>query len=453
MEFEKPSKSPVDRSGRQEFYKEKVNVVWDGGTMVPRSVDTGIFTYKAGEVASGRELDDSRFGAQREILGTGDDPDPIAYIYEVTTESKPNRGPSMPTMAAQLDGSVHHVCGITPYYMIAEGDPDPVSETNFDNYRAEVRDWVDLALENSELVGSGSGRPGTAPLIGLIDTGYISNEGKEATLVELPQDEEFDIDDDEVRSKDKLVPKVQGEAPEGKEGDPLGLLNRAAGHGAFVISTVGHVWKDARILLMRAKSDVDGVVDEATVCEQIIAAANAGVNVINLSLGCYAARDDTPVIFRETLEHVLGENKDLVVVAAAGNDGSNRKFFPAALSQQSEPLKRLVSVGALDGAQKASYSNRGLWVDWYTPGTNVIGRYVGGRRNVVFRTNVGDGLQVPYVGFAQWSGTSYSAPYLSALIARVMSENDLSAAEAWQRLANLSPTLRRRLRLLASDEV
>ncbi len=90
-------------------------------------------------------------------------------------------------------------------------------------------------------------------------------------------------------------------------------------------------------------------------------AANNGAKVINLSLG-----STTP---SKTMEDAVkyAWSKGAVVVAAAGNNGSKTKFYPAAYTNA-------IAVAATDNRDvKASFSNYGgSWVDVAAPGAYIV---------------------------------------------------------------------------------
>ena len=83
-----------------------------------------------------------------------------------------------------------------------------------------------------------------------------------------------------------------------------------------------------------------------------------------MSAGTYTRGDLGMLAFR-----VLWENfapKGCVLVAAAGNEGDRKPFFPAADWYA-------VGVGALDpDGGRAAYSNFGRWIDCYALGTEHI---------------------------------------------------------------------------------
>jgi subtilisin family serine protease len=113
-----------------------------------------------------------------------------------------------------------------------------------------------------------------------------------------------------------------------------------------------------------------------------------------------------------------------VVVACAGNQASDRPFWPAALDG-------VVAVAALDGDERAWFSNHGPWVDACAPGTDVTSCFVR------FDGPLGrPGGPDPdeYTGYATWSGTSFAAPVAAGLIADLMAAEDLTARAAADRV-------------------
>ncbi|NQZ59544.1 MAG: S8 family serine peptidase, partial [Lentisphaeraceae bacterium] len=100
----------------------------------------------------------------------------------------------------------------------------------------------------------------------------------------------------------------------------------------------------------------DGVGDSFTVAKAIIAAADAGANIINLSLGSFS---DSPVL-EAAVAYAL--QKNIILVAAVGNDGQGQVSYPA-------KYPGVIGVGAVDAnANYLSFSNRGEEVDIMAPG-------------------------------------------------------------------------------------
>jgi hypothetical protein len=138
-------------------------------------------------------------------------------------------------------------------------------------------------------------------------------------------------------------------------------LDTEAGHGTFICGLVSRL---APGLVLDAQKVLDpvGWGDDADVA---LGLGQAEAPVLNLSLGGYTA-DDRPPIALEAALRRLG--RDRVVVAAAGNNGSDRPFWPAA-------FKNVVAVAALDTTsgdpREATFSNRGPWVDVCAPGVHL----------------------------------------------------------------------------------
>ncbi|MEN2766672.1 S8 family peptidase [Ornithinibacillus xuwenensis] len=138
---------------------------------------------------------------------------------------------------------------------------------------------------------------------------------------------------------------------------------------------------NTRILAVRVL-DANGSGSLADIADGIIYAADAGAEVINLSLGCNC---DT-----QTLEDAVNYawNSGVVVVAAAGNDGVSTTFEPASYAN-------VIAVGAVDSNnQKASFSNWGTWVDVMAPGVDIASTYPGN-------------------SYVYLSGTSMASPFVA----------------------------------------
>ncbi len=179
-------------------------------------------------------------------------------------------------------------------------------------------------------------------------------------------------------------------------------------HGTSVAALAAGTSADARgvspaagILSIRV-TEADGKSDAFTVTQAIVAAVDAGVQIINISMGGYSTS--------EVLDRGIGYAVDhgVVIVAAAGNDQASRLTWPAA-----DP--RVVSVGAVDATgQQVNFSNSGPQLHLTAPGYGIQTAGLNGERRL-------------------FSGTSASAPVVAGAIAAVMSETPgLTAAQAVQ---------------------
>jgi type VII secretion-associated serine protease mycosin len=180
-----------------------------------------------------------------------------------------------------------------------------------------------------------------------------------------------------------------------------------AGHGTAVASIIAArkvnnvgfrgLAPEAKILPVRISERqelVDGTargesVTPAGFANSIDWAVNRGADVINLSVVLY---DDYPVV-RAAIARAV--RADIVVVAAAGNqnDKGNPRPYPAA-------YEGVLGVGAIaqDGT-RLSASQVGDFVDVVAPGADVTAAAAGGGQK------------------ADFTGTSYAAPFVSATAA------------------------------------
>lgn len=207
-----------------------------------------------------------------------------------------------------------------------------------------------------------------------------------------------------------------------------------AGHGTFVAGVV-------RCLAPAATIDIEGVlktagaVYESDITRELNEAMVNDPDLISISAGCRTRRDIGLLGFEvlsEIFSLVEGEGAPLVV-AAAGNDSSNRKFWPAAFPW-------VVSVGALDDNMEISdFSNYGDWVQVYAHGRDLVNAYPTGTYICYEPPNVG---QVrTFTGMAQWSGTSFATPIVTGTIAARMTQNQLGARGAIKALRTGAKTV------------
>jgi subtilisin family serine protease len=196
------------------------------------------------------------------------------------------------------------------------------------------------------------------------------------------------------------------------------LLDHEAGHGTFVS---GILMQLAPWLSIDPERVLDsaGVGDDRTVTLGI---ARAKCLLVNASLGGYTHDDMAP----PALEALLSkQDPESVIVAAAGNNGQSRPFWPAA-------FKHVIAVGAVDtrrGAMtRAAFSNFGGWVDCCAPGVDIRSTYVRGEWRLDAPGE--DGSLEKLEGWACWSGTSFAAPQVTAAIAARMKGTSLTPRQA-----------------------
>ena len=110
-----------------------------------------------------------------------------------------------------------------------------------------------------------------------------------------------------------------------------------------------------------------------------------------------------------------------VVVAAAGNAGKSRPFWPAA-------FKQVLAAGAVDEKDAhwaaRDFSNYGWWVDAAARGVNLQSTFTKGKTKVArARRPTRADPWIAFDGWAAWDGTSFASPITAAMLARAMSRN------------------------------
>lgn len=168
-----------------------------------------------------------------------------------------------------------------------------------------------------------------------------------------------------------------------------------AGGGNDGITTAGVCWT-CKIMPIRVLG-ADGRGTDANVALGIRLAADRGADIINLSLG--GPRASTTL--RKAVEYARG--KGALVVAAAGNDGTSKRQYPAAIAGV-----LAVAASTVDDLPDW-YSNYGAdWVDVAAPG--FVRKQVVGRKLIDIE------------------GTSFSAPRVAGVAALGLARSPASTA-------------------------
>ncbi len=245
----------------------------------------------------------------------------------------------------------------------------------------------------------GAGDAGTSMTVAVLDTGVAVVPGTKDA--DVPYAVEFDaLQDAEVPDEDLDDHR-----------DP------AAGHGTHVAGIVARTAPGARIVARRLLRTPVAMAGELDSLAAIHAAVDKGANVVSCSFGGPALFDAVPLATDRALAALAPH---AVVVASAGNSATDRPCWPAA-------SKRVVAVGAVGFDEKcgrwerADFSNYGAWVDCCAPGVDIASTFLRWK---------GAAPDPQFDGFATWSGTSFSAPHVSAAIAAHAGAKGIEPAQA-----------------------
>jgi hypothetical protein len=212
------------------------------------------------------------------------------------------------------------------------------------------------------------------------------------------------------------------------EVDPLGPplpgglhdIPRYCGHGTFAAGVARCQAPDSDMIVAR-HFPMSGAEREWMVVQKLreMLARDPAPQVINLSAGSYTRNDWLMLAFSAF------DYGGVTLTAAAGNEATDRKFFPAA-------FEWAVAVGALgaDRRNRAWFSNYGDWVDVYAPGEGLVNAFATGK--YTYKEPPKRPAAQVFDGRARWSGTSFSAPLVAGLIAAQMSQTGASADDATQ---------------------
>jgi type VII secretion-associated serine protease mycosin len=173
----------------------------------------------------------------------------------------------------------------------------------------------------------------------------------------------------------------------------------AAATGDNGAGMAGVAWQ-GKILPVKVL-DARGSGRDSDIAAGITWAADQGADVINLSL---FGRSSSQTV-RAAIEYA--QARDAVIIAAAGNDHSASKMYPAAYDG-------VIAVSAVTAAgEPVAFSNYGPWIDLAAPGVGILAGWVDGTYRKV-------------------EGTSFAAPLVAgvAMLARARFPDDDAAAIA-----------------------
>ncbi|GAB3649037.1 S8 family peptidase [Glycomyces tarimensis] len=227
----------------------------------------------------------------------------------------------------------------------------------------------------------------------------------------------------------------------------LGEVATHFGHGTFMTGLIRQIAPDAQVYSLRVVHN-DGLAYEHEVvgalhhvADQVEAARNGdtdaiGVDVVVLAFGYVDENpEDQPGGWmRQAIERLT--ELGVAVVAAAGNQSSDRPFYPAAFAAHPRPENTapVLSVGALNPNRNvAMFSNDGPWVACFATGAGLVSTFPCEAKGSLMpdrraRASFADRYRESHdpddfsAGYAVWGGTSFAAPLAAAFWLNAMSE-------------------------------
>lgn len=195
------------------------------------------------------------------------------------------------------------------------------------------------------------------------------------------------------------------------------------GHGTFVAGVAGAetdngvgvagAGYDSSLLAVKV-ADASGNIYDDAAAAGIMWAADHGAQIMNISFGSAFSSE----LEKKAIDYAAA--KGVLIVAAAGNDGShgNPTFYPAAYSN-------VLAVGATDGNHRAAFSEFGSWVDIAAPGVSI------------YSTSPRAGSSFFGPSYAVGDGTSFASPLVAGEAALVLaSKPSMSLSDLRSALVN-----------------
>lgn len=269
---------------------------------------------------------------------------------------------------------------VEPHYLYMTNDRETsLPSALSDNHKSVIPNDVlykeyqwnlpSISTEKGWSVGRGS----DSVIVGVLDTGVQSDhpdlKGKLVKGMNIVSED--DAPDDDV----------------GHGTHVAGIIAASVNNGEGV---AGMTWYN-KILPVKVL-DSSGAGSTYSVAQGVIWATDHGAKVINMSLGNYAEAEFLHDALKYAFDH------DVVLVAASGNDNTERPGYPAAYPE-------VLAVAATDqNAKRASFSNYGDYIDVAAPGDAIASTYPGSQ-------------------YAALSGTSMASPHVAALAALIRSIN------------------------------
>ncbi len=348
-------------------------------TRMVASMVLGLALFAAGATSAGA-TDDPGTGvnlqkAAEKILATATSGSEL----KVVTTTRTSGAPKITTqLASSRSGALDLIIsGLRKSSTIGVDIAHEVSiDATNDTYRSKQWALTRFGAETAWKTSTGSG-----VVVAVIDTGVQAGHA--------------DLSGHVLSGRDYVAPGTSANDENGHGTHVAGIITAISNNGRGIAGLA----PKTKVLPVRVL-DRSGVGDSANVAKGIIWAVDHGAKVINLSLSSTQADSAG----RAAVAYAISKN--VVVVAAAGNDGCPFLFgaprsYPAAYDG-------VLGVGAISsGGAVASYSSCGDWVDVVAPGSGIVSTMI---------PKPQADLQCP-ANYCTLSGTSMASPYAAAAAA------------------------------------
>jgi parallel beta-helix repeat protein len=212
-----------------------------------------------------------------------------------------------------------------------------------------------------------------------------------------------------------LCPDEDYTVPDSDPMDVFGHGTHCAGIASAVtnnsIGVAGVCW-NCKIMPVKAGFKIKyggqttALLETDNIVVAILYAADNGADVISMSWGSLGFSQ----MIKDALDYAYEQG--VVLVAGAGNDNEDAKFFYPASNEN------VISVAATDDADnRASFSNYGESVDVAAPGVNILSLRASGT------DMYGGGTHVVDENYYIASGTSMACPHVAGLAGLILSKN------------------------------
>jgi len=213
------------------------------------------------------------------------------------------------------------------------------------------------------------------------DTAQSFNDDTKKSVIVAIIDSGVDVEHDDLKGR-----TIQGWDFVNNDNIPEDTL----GHGTHLAGIIANNSSSAIIMPLRLTDGKNGRLSDLIKAIRFAIYKNA--KIVNLSLGLFQQSR----ILKEAIDYA--NQKNVFIIAAAGNYNSDEKYFPAAYT-------KVFSVAALNKkGQKLYQSNYGKWVDYSIVAQDIYSA-------------------LPNNQYGYRTGTSQAAAFLTASVADILGEN------------------------------